>query len=218
MSVMVSVPSIPASIAGIPVPQDDVAAATWRWAHRSLPVYLLTHSIRAYCWGAAIAAREGWAFDARILWTASLMHDLGLTRLPRNTMCFEVEGAEFARRFLERQGMPAADAETVAVAIILHMRLAVTLDDGVESVLLDRATGLDVRGDGYEQADAVRPDVMRAYPRGDFDRRFLDAISREAAARPTCQSARLLHETGLARWMARSPWAAEDERLGPARP
>ena len=218
MSVMVSVPSIPASIAGIPVPQDDVAAATWRWAHRSLPVYLLTHSIRAYCWGAAIAAREGWAFDARILWTASLMHDLGLTRLPRNTMCFEVEGAEFARRVLERQGMPAADAETVAVAIILHMRPAVTLDDGVESVLLDRATGLDVRGDGYEQADAVRRDVMRAYPRGDFDRRFLDAISREARARPTCQSARLLHETGLARWMARSPWAAEDERLGPARP
>jgi hypothetical protein len=209
MSVMVSVPSIPGSIAGIAVPQDDVSVATWQWAHRSLPDYLLRHSVRAYCWGAAIAAREDWSFDRRILWTASLMHDLGLTRLPRNTMCFEVEGAEVARRFLERHGLPPADADTVAIAIILHMRPAVTLDDGVEAVLLDRATGLDVRGDGYEQADAVRPAVMRAYPRGDFDRRFLDAISREAAARPTCQSARLLNATGLAGWMSRSPWAAE---------
>ena len=47
---------------------------------------------------------------------------------------------------------------------------------------------------------------MRAYPRGAFDRHFLDAIRREAAARRDCQSARLLNETGLAAWMARSPW------------
>ena len=49
------------------------------------------------------------------------MHDVGLTRLPRNTMCFEVEGAEFALHSLERAGMAAGDdADTVAVAIILH--------------------------------------------------------------------------------------------------
>ena len=49
----------PTRIAGIDVPQDDISAATWAWAHRSLPDYLLTHSVRAYCWGAAIAAGEG---------------------------------------------------------------------------------------------------------------------------------------------------------------
>jgi hypothetical protein len=48
---------------------------------------------------------------------------------------------------------------------------------------------------------------MAAFPRGDFDRRFLAAIAREASERPTCQSARLLNDTGLASWMARSPWA-----------
>jgi hypothetical protein len=85
----------------------------------------------------------------------------------------------------------------------------VTLEDGVESVLLDRATSLDVRGDGYELVDAVRPRVVRAFPRRRFDRHFLDAIAREAAIRPTCQSARLLHGTGLADWMTRSPWATE---------
>jgi HD domain len=201
-----SVPALPKAIAGISVPQDDVSGKTWRWAQRSLPAYLLGHAVRAYCWGAAIAAGEGWAFDRQVLWTASLMHDYALTRIPRNTMCFEVEGAEIARRFLERAGMSATAADRVAIAIILHMRTGVTMADGVESVLLDRATGLDVRGDGYELVKAVRPGVMEAFPRGPFDRHFLRAIEREVAVRSTCESNRLLNDTDLAGWMARSPW------------
>jgi hypothetical protein len=157
-------PSLPSQIADVAVPQDDLSAATWRWAHRSLPDYLLAHSIRSYCWGAAIGAGESWTFDRQILWIASLMHDIGLTRIPRNTMCFEVEGAEIARRFLERRGLSAAAADRVAIAIILHMRPSVTLDDGVEAVLLDRATGLDVRGIGYELVDV--PLAVGAEPAG----------------------------------------------------
>ena len=201
-------PSLPRQIAGITVPQDDVSAATWRWAQRSLPDYLLTHSVRAYCWGAAIAAREGWIFDRRILWTAALMHDFGLTRISRNTMCFDVEGAEIARRFLLRAGLPPDAAERVAIAIILHMQPGVTLDDGVESVLLDRATAIDVRGDEFDLIDEVRPGVLRAFPRRAFDRHFVAAIRREVALRPSCQSARLLNQTGLEAWMARSPWVS----------
>ena len=206
------IPSLPTRITDIVVPQDDVSAATWDWAHRSLPDYLLTHSVRAYCWGAAIADGEGWSFDRLILWTASLMHDIGLTRIPRNTACFEVEGGEIARRFLERHGLPAGSADIVARAIVLHMQPSVTMDDGVEAVLLDRATSLDVRGAGYALVDAVRPEVMLAFPRRAFDRHFLAAIGREAAVRPTCQSARLLRTTGLADWMARSPWASTQRR------
>ena len=207
-------PPLPRAIAGIAIPQDDVSAKTWRWAQRALPEYLLTHSVRAYYWGAAIATGEGWTFDHQILWTASLMHDYALTRVQRNTMCFEVESAEIARRFLERAGLDPDSAERAAIAIILHMRAGVTLADGVESVLLDRATGLDVRGDGYELVDAVRPAVMKEYPRGPFDRHFLNAIKREVAVRPTCQSNRLLNDNDLPGWMARSPWRAERPARG----
>ena len=65
MPPMRDVPPLPAAIAGLAVPQDDVSAATWAWAHRSLPEYLLTHSVRAYCWGAAIGAGEGLPYDPR---------------------------------------------------------------------------------------------------------------------------------------------------------
>ena len=207
---MTVAPLLPRRIAGIEVPQDDVSTALWAWAHRVLPKYLLRHSIRAYCWGASIGAGEGLAFDRRVLWTASLLHDSALTRITRNTMCFEVEVAEIARRFIERLGLSAADADRVAIAIILHMRPGVTIEDGAEAVLLDWATAVDVRGEGYELVEAVRPEVMRSFPRGAFDRRFVAAIRREVAIRPTCQSARLLDQTGLEGWMARSPWVTAD--------
>jgi hypothetical protein len=201
------IPPLPASIAGIDVPRDEVAEAAWIWAHRTLPRYLLAHSVRAYVWGAAIGAGEGLAFDASILWPASLMHDVGLTRIPANRRCFEHEGGEIARRFLTRHGIAPETADVVATAIVLHMAPSVTVDDGAEAVLLDRATGLDVRGVDFELVDAVRPAVMDAFPRGDFDRHFLAAIRHEVAVRPGCQSDRLLNTVGLADWMARSPWA-----------
>ena len=189
------------------MPQDDVSGTTWRRAQRWLPSYLLAHSVRSYCWGASIGEGEGRQFDRQVLWTASLLHDLGLTRIPRNEDCFEVSGGAFARRFLEGAGLPTARAAVVDRAIVLHMQPDVTVDDGVEAVLLDRATALDVRGVGFDLVADVRSAVMREFPRGAFDRHFLAAISREAAVRPDCQSARLLHATGLAGWMERSPWA-----------
>lgn len=202
-------PPMPAAIAGIAVPQDDTSMRAWTWANHNVPDYLLTHSVRSFCWGAVIAASEGWSFDAPILWTAALFHDIGLTRIPRNTRCFEVEGGEIARRFSERNGMSAADAARVATAIVMHMQPSVTLDDGIESVLLDRATSIDVRGEGYDLVNRVRPGVMVEFPRRAFDRHFLAAITREVAIRPTCQSDRLLNTKGLAGWMERSPWRSE---------
>jgi cyanamide hydratase family protein with HD domain len=202
-----SVTPLPSSIAGLPVPQDGISAETWRWARSTLPRYLFNHSVRSYCWGAEIAAWEGRTFDAQVLWTAALFHDVGLTRIPRNTLCFEVEGAAIARRFLEEHGMSAATAERAANAIVLHMRPGVTSADGVEALLLDRATAVDVRGVEYDVVERVRASVVRKYPRGHFDRHFLRAIRREVAVRPTCQSARLLNEDDLEGSMARSQWA-----------
>ena len=197
---------LPRRIAGIEVPRDDVSAAAWRWAQSALPDYLFAHSVRSYCWATEIARGEGWGFDRHVLWSAALFHDVGLARTSSNTMCFEVEGAEIARRFLDRQGMDPAAADRAAIAIILHMQPNVTLSDGVESVLLDRATGIDVRGAELATVDRVRDAVARAYPRRSFDRLFMRAISREAATRPTCQSAAFVRRAGEADWPARTPW------------
>jgi hypothetical protein len=71
------------------------------------------------------------------------------------------------------------------------MQPGVTLDDGVRRSFWigDRARRARRR---LRPRDAVRPAVVAAFPRGAFDRHFADAIRREAARRPTCQSARAL--------------------------
>jgi HD superfamily phosphodiesterase len=183
---------LPRRIGAIAVPQDPISAATWRRARRALPAYLFDHSVRSYCWGAAIAAREGLPFEPRLLWPAALLHDIGLTRIGRSRACFEYDGADVARRFVLRQGMSPLDADRVARVIVLHMAPAVTLADGPEAVLLDRATGLDVAGFDAELVEEIRRPIDAAHPRGAFDRLFLAAIRREVAHRTDCQSARLL--------------------------
>ncbi len=203
-------PGLPRSIGGIPVPADPFSHATWAWAKRRLPRYLLSHSVRSYCWGVTLAADEGLRFDATILWTASLIHDVGLTRIARNRVCFEYEGGRIARRVLIAEGMAADDADRVARAIELHMAPVVTLADGVESVLLDRATGIDVRGTEFGAIDRVRDAVVAELPRRDFDRSFLAAIRREVAARPGCQSERLLPRLEVDGRVAASPWHGGD--------
>ena len=80
------------------------------------------------------------------------MHDVGLTRIPRNTAASRWRAAR------SRAGSSSAGASrrrtrtSVASAILLHMQPSVTLEDGVEAVLLDRATGLDVRGAGFDSS------------------------------------------------------------------
>jgi hypothetical protein len=111
--------------------------------------------------------------------------------------------------------MPSSEADRVGLAIELHMAPSVTLEHGVESVLLDRATGIDVRATEFDRISAVRNEITAAFSRGRFDPLFLAAIGREVAARPGCQSECLLVRAGLAAAMARSPWrASEPARRG----
>jgi len=196
----------PLRIAGFEIPRDAISTATWAMANRRLPTYLLAHSVRSYLWAATLGRDEALEFEPRILWPAALLHDIGLTRISRNTRCFEFQGAEVARRFLVGQGMSSGDAARVGLAIELHMAPSVTLADGAESVLLDRATGIDVRGREIARVERVRDAVTAAYPRRSFDRRFLAAIEREVEHRKGCRSEPLLGR--LANGPGSSPWQA----------
>lgn len=199
----------PHLIAGMAVPTDPVSSSAWISARRTLPQYLFRHSVRTYCWGVTIAEHEDWRFDRQVFWAASLLHDVGLMRIRRGTVCFEVESAEVATKIVSDAGMPQSQVDRVATAIVLHMQPSVTHDDGVEAVLLDRATAVDVTGSGYDIVASVARRVVDAFPRGRFDQLFVAALRREAELRPQCQSARLLHASDFVARIDASPWRVE---------
>ena len=201
---------------GSPSRRTASRQATWRRAQRSLPGYLLAHSVRSYCWGAAIAAGEGWSFDRRILWTASLLHDVGLTTIPANASCFEVEGGRSARRFLERIGLPAADAARVETRDRAPHAAVGHAADGVEAVAARschraRRSRRRVRA---RRRHPARPSSVRSRGRHSTGcssprSRARRSVDRPARAPACCTT------SGLAGWMAGSPWRTTRTRHAP---
>ena len=53
-----SLPELPHRIGDAAVPQDAVSNATWAWAHRRLPRYVLAHSVRGYAWAVTLGRHE----------------------------------------------------------------------------------------------------------------------------------------------------------------
>ena len=76
--------------------------------------------------------------------------------------------------------MTADRAHIVARAILLHMQPSVEMGDGIEAVLLDRSTSLDVRGVGYELVDVATVFPALDAPAGFLDRNNIPAFLRKA--------------------------------------
>jgi hypothetical protein len=85
------------------------------------PELLYHHSRRVYLFGALTGQRKGLAYDPELLYVGAMFHDIGLTEQYRHsTLRFEVDGANAARDFLRKYGVPESSVEMVWDAIALH--------------------------------------------------------------------------------------------------
>jgi hypothetical protein len=192
----------------IDLPQDPVAVEAADLNLGSSPAFLANHAFRSYAWAAWFARREVIDVDRRMLWVASVLHDIGLTEEGRATECFEVDGATLAADFLRRHGTPDETIAVVGQAIILHMQPSVGRDEGDIAYLLDAGVSCDVSGRRYEELDAgFRDSVLERFPRLDFKRRFTALISDEAKRKPGCMAATYMNELGLPQRIVAAPFA-----------
>jgi hypothetical protein len=145
---------------------------------------LLSHSRRAYAWGAALAALHGITFDRELLYLAAMFHDTGLPS-PVRHVDFTVRSAALAREFTDSHGVPADDRELVANAIAMHHGPGVSVESGAEAYLLSAGAAVDVFGlRSNEVPDAVRKSVVQEYPRLGFKREFAGLFRAEAKQVP----------------------------------
>jgi hypothetical protein len=155
---------------------------------------VFNHSVRSYLFARLVAGRldlaAGRDYDDDLLFAGCAMHDLGVAPDGPHRQRFEVEGADRAAEFLVRQGVPAADADTVWQAIALHTSPGIAERRGPLCVLVREGVGLDFGGalGGGGHLDAVtdeQADTIHAgYPRLDMIGSLTDAIVAQAAKNP----------------------------------
>ena len=153
-------------------PDSKIVKDALAYAEETHVEPLLRHSWRTYYFGALIAAHDEIGFDRELGFTASILHDLGLTASanPRpGDCCFAVGGALQARRFLMGKGYGRNQVDVIADAISLHLNIHVSAEEhGAIAFLVARGAVCDVFGVGVSRisSESIK-DVIAKYSRAE---------------------------------------------------
>ena len=175
------------TIAGVKIPDTTMARDLTELIRDTEPDLLFHHSTRVYLFGALTGQRKGLAYDPELLYVGAMFHDIGLTKLYRDsTNRFEVDGANAARDFLRRYAIPEVSVETVWDAIALHTTPWIPEHKKPEVALVTSGVEMDVLGLAYQDfTPEQREAVVGAYPRGtSFKHNIIDAFYEGLRRRP----------------------------------
>ena len=133
---------------------------------------------------------KGLSYDPETAYVAALFHDLGLvSAMATPNASFEVDGASKAEEFVKANGGSAEQGRIVWNAIVMHdMGGRYQSHQSHEALLLGAGAGGDV--DGVDPAlipQATVDEVLRAYPRLQFKKRFTAAAIDHCRRKPTSQ-------------------------------
>lgn len=212
---------LPAEVAGIRIPDTDLARRAAAFSRRSCPDFLFNHSMRTFLFGAAFVARHKVTFDAEAAFVAAALHDIGLVpafATPENT--FEVDGANAAESFARSQGARASEGNAVWSAIAMHtLRQQFIARQPGEVLVVSSGAGTDFAGPDRDQIDQARiNEIVAAFPRLQFKSRFLAMLTDHCRRKPESQRATWLesfcHSTvpqapvsSIANALAQAPFA-----------
>ncbi|MFN7168165.1 MAG: HD domain-containing protein [Pannonibacter sp.] len=114
------------------------------------PEALTEHCWRTYYYGVLLGQQRGLTFDRSLLFSAAMLHDVGLARDRRvapGECCFAVSGGQRARGHLIACGHASDIADKVAEAITLHLNGYVSARrHGAVAHLVNRGAMCDVFG------------------------------------------------------------------------
>ena len=164
---------------GLAIPDTKLARAVTEFVRDTESDLLFNHSSRVYCFAALAGQDRGLTFDAELLYTGAMFHDVGL--MPGHSSAherFEVDGANAAKAFLEGRGIAQADVDTVWAAIALHTTPGIPQHMHPVIALVTAGVEMDVLGLAYDDyARDIREAVVSAFPRtGRFKEEIIQAF------------------------------------------
>jgi hypothetical protein len=167
------------TIAGIPIPDSALATEATEFLRDIAPPLLYDHSRRVFLWGSLQGEKLALEYDPELLYVGAMFHDVGLLEGHRSEHeRFEIDGANAAREFLERHGLPEAMVMTVWESIALHTTPEVPNYMQPEVRLVTLGVEYDVLGKHFDElTPEQRDEVIAAHPREDFKTGIIEAFS-----------------------------------------
>ncbi|WP_406053941.1 hypothetical protein [Kribbella sp. NBC_00889] len=188
------------------IPGTAASSAALEVASAYLSPALLSHSHRVYVWAAAYGTQQGIQYDAELLFTAAMFHDISLVaEFDSHTVSFEEASGHVARVFAAGAGWPSERRERLGEVIVRHMWPDVDAADDPEGHLLSRAAAVDIVGKNIDDfTPAFRAEVLQQHPRLDLTAEFLTCFQSQADRKPTSSAARAI-QSGLTSRIAGNP-------------
>jgi hypothetical protein len=167
------------NIAGIAIPDSTIAREATQFVQDESTQLLFDHSRRVFLWASLQAAKLGLDHDPELLYVGAMFHDIGLVEGHRSAHeRFEIDGANAARAFLERHGLPEEQVMTVWESIALHTTPEVPRYKQPEVQLVTLGVEYDVLGLHHDDlSPQQREAVLAAHPRTGFKTGIVEAFS-----------------------------------------
>jgi hypothetical protein len=171
--------AIHTSVAGIPIPDSTLAREATELVQDVAGRLLFDHSRRVFLWGSLQGEKLLLDYDPELLYIGAMFHDIGLVEGHRSAHeRFEIDGANAARGFLERHGLPEERVMTVWESIALHTTREIPNYKQPEVRLVQLGVQYDVLGLRFDELTAEqRAAVLAVHPRTNFKRGIVDAFS-----------------------------------------
>jgi HD domain len=180
-------------IAGIPIPDSTIAREATEFVLDVATPLLFDHSRRVFLWGSLHGEKLRLDYDPELLYVGAMFHDIGLVEGHRSAHeRFEIDGANAARDFLERHGLPEERVATVWDAIALHTTPQIPRYKAPEVRLVNWGVDYDIPARHFDDLSAEqREAVIAAHPRAGFEEGIVEALAAGVRDKP---------ETAFAPW------------------
>jgi HD domain len=167
------------TIAGIAIPDSVLASEATEFVREASTQLLFDHSRRVFLWASLRGEQLGLSYDAELLYVGAMFHDVGLLEGHRSAHeRFEIDGANAARAFLERHGLPEEHVMTVWESIALHTTREVPNYKQSEVRLVMLGVHYDVLGSPFDALSSEQRDaVLTAHPRTNFKTGMIEALA-----------------------------------------
>jgi hypothetical protein len=174
------------TIAGVAIPDSALAREATEFVQDASTQLLFDHSRRVFLWASMRAEQLSLGYDAELLYIGAMFHDVGLLEGHRSEReRFEIDGANAARAFLERHGLPEEQVMTVWESIALHTTRQVPNYKQPEVRLVALGVQYDLFGSPFDALSPEQRDaVLAAHPRTKFKTGIIEALAAGISYKP----------------------------------